>query len=151
MEGMVRVIATGVFDILHPGHLHYLEAAKALGDELVVIVATDKTVHERKHHPITPEDMRVIMVQGLKPVDKAVLGHEEDPYEIIVELKPDIITIGFDQKHDASKIQDELAERGLDIQVVRLEHFDADLNGTRKIIRKIADRLVENYISGGEK
>ena len=151
MEVMVRVIATGVFDILHPGHLHYLEAAKALGDELVVIVATDKTVHKRKHHPITPEDMRVIMVQALKPVDRAVLGHEGDPYDIIVELKPDIITIGYDQKHDVEKIRGELASRGVDVQVVRLEHFDADLNGTRKIIRKIADRLVDNYISGGER
>ncbi len=146
---MVRVVATGVFDILHPGHLHYLEAAKRLGDELIVIVATDKTVHKRKHNPVISEDMRVIMVQGLKPVDKAVLGHEKDPFEIIIELKPDIIAIGYDQAHNEENIEAGLKEKGLEVKVVRLKHFDADLNGTRKIIRKIADRLVDNYISGG--
>ncbi len=61
---MVRVMATGVFDILHLGHLHYLEESKKLGDELVVVVATDKTVRRRKHEPITPEKMRLEMVAG---------------------------------------------------------------------------------------
>lgn len=56
---MVRVMATGVFDLIHPGHISYLEQAKALGDELIVIVACDKTVRSKKHEPITPEDIRV--------------------------------------------------------------------------------------------
>ena len=71
---MVRVMATGVFDILHLGHLYFLKEAKKLGDELVVVVATDKTAEEMKHVPITTQDMRVKLVAELKPVDQAVLG-----------------------------------------------------------------------------
>ena len=116
-----------------------LEEAKKLGDELIVIVATDKTVRERKHEPITPEAMRLQLIQALKPVDKAVLGQEGDPYAIIEELKPDIIAIGFDQQHDEEKIQAELAGRGLETKVVRLSECASDLNATRKLIAKVVD------------
>jgi len=71
---MTRVMASGVFDILHTGHVHYLSEAKSLGDELIVVVATDNTVRRRKHQPITPEKMRLELVNSLKPVDQAVLG-----------------------------------------------------------------------------
>ena len=135
---MVRVMATGVFDILHLGHLHYLQEAKRLGDELYVVVATDKTAERMKHRPITPEKMRVKLVEGLKPVDRALLGHEDDPYQIVEEIHPDIIALGYDQRHDEEKIKEELRKRGLThVEVVRLPRFDHDLNGTRKIIRKI--------------
>ena len=137
---MVRVMATGVFDILHLGHVYFLEEARKLGDELIVVVATDKTAVQLKHNPITSQDMRVKMVSALKPVDKAVLGYEGDRYKIVQEMKPDIIALGFDQKHDEEQIKDDLKEHGLDVKVVRLEPFvDHDLDGTRKIIRKVVD------------
>jgi len=134
---MVKVMASGVFDILHLGHLHYLEESKKLGDELVVVIATDSTVRKLKHEPITNEFIRLEIVKSLKPVDNAVLGHEDDMYKIVEELKPDIITLGYDQKHDEEKINAELSSRGIKAKVVRLPKFDADLNGTRKIIQKI--------------
>jgi FAD synthetase len=110
---MVKVMATGVFDIIHLGHLYFLKEAKKLGDELIVVVATDKTAEKLKHNPITSQDMRV---------------------------KPDIIALGFDQKHDEEIIKKDLKEMGMDVKVVRLEPFvDHDLDGTRKIIRKIVD------------
>ena len=68
---MVRVMAVGIFDLLHAGHLHYLEQAKLLGDDLVVVVAHDETVRKQKHEPITTQDLRRRMVEGLKPVDRA--------------------------------------------------------------------------------
>ena len=136
---MVRVMATGVFDILHLGHVHYLEEAKKLGDELVVVVATDETVRRRKHEPITPEEMRLKMIQSLKAVDRAVLGKEGDMYEIVREIQPDIIALGHDQAHDPEAIKKELAKRGLNVEVVRLPQFDHDLDGTRKIIQKVID------------
>ncbi len=137
---MVKVMATGVFDILHLGHLYFLKEAKKLGDELVVVVATDKTAEKLKHIPVTSQDMRVQMVGELKPVDKAVLGYEDDRYKIVKELKPDIIALGFDQKHDEEIIKKDLEELGMDVKVVRLEPFvDHDLDGTRKIIRKVID------------
>ncbi len=136
---MVRVMATGVFDILHPGHLHYLEEAGELGDELVVVVATDRTARERKHEPITPQEMRLRMIRSLRVVDKAVLGKECDIYGIVKELEPDIIALGHDQAHDPEKIRKELEDRGMDVKVIRLGQFDHDLNGTRKIIQKVID------------
>jgi FAD synthetase len=137
---MVTVMATGVFDILHLGHLYFLKEAKKLGDELVVVVATDNTAEKLKHIPVTSEEMRVQIVGELKPVDKAVLGYEDDRYKIVKELKPDIIALGFDQKHDEEIIKKDLEELGLNVKVVRLEPFvDHDLDGTRKIIRKVID------------
>ena len=136
---MTRVMATGVFDILHTGHLHYLSEAKKLGDELVVVVATDATVRKRKHEPITPEKMRVELVGALKPVDEAFLGKEGDIFEIVVQLKPDVIALGYDQQFDEKRLQKELRARGMDIKVVRLGKYEDDLNGTRKIIQKVVD------------
>ena len=69
---MVRVMAVGVFDLLHAGHLHYLEQAKSLGNELVVVVAHDDTVRSQKHEPVTSQELRCRMVEGLKPVDEAI-------------------------------------------------------------------------------
>ena len=136
---MVRVMASGVFDLLHPGHLYYLKEAKKLGDELVVVVATDNTVRKRKHEPITPQEMRLEMVEALKPVDMAVLGHEDDMFRTVEELKPDIIALGYDQDFDDEKLRASLKERGMDIEVVRIGPLSADLNATRKLIQKIID------------
>ena len=137
---MVRVMATGVFDIIHLGHLHYLEESKKLGDELVVVVATDATVRKRKHEPITPAKMRCELVASLKPVNKAVIGKEGgDIFDIVKELKPDIITIGYDQPFKEQDLEKELDKRGLKVKVVRLPHLDHDLDGTRKIINKIIE------------
>lgn len=137
---MVRVMATGVFDIIHLGHLHYLEESKKLGDELVVVVATDNTVRRRKHEPITPEKMRVELVASLKPVDSALLGKETgDIFEIVKEVGPDIITIGYDQPFDEKQLEEEMLKRGLKVKVVRMPHLDHDLDGTRKIIKKVIE------------
>ncbi len=137
------VMATGVFDILHPGHLHYLREAKALGDWLVVIVATDRTVMKRKNHtPITPQDMRLEMISALKPVDEAYIGSDTDPYEIVERIRPDIIALGYDQKHDEGQLREDLKERGIPADIVRVGKFDHDLDGTRKIIAKV----IEAYI-----
>ncbi len=136
---MSRVMATGVFDILHLGHLHFLMEAKSLGDELVVVVATDATVRKRKHEPITPEKMRVELVGALKPVDRALLGREGDMLDIVLQVKPDIIALGYDQRFQEKDLEKRLAEKGLKLKVVRLHKFEDDLNGTRKIIQKIKE------------
>ena len=139
----VRVMASGVFDLIHLGHVHYLEEARKLGDELLVVVATDSTVRKMKHEPITPGKMRVELVKALKPVDFAVLGHEDDIFKTVEEQKPDIIALGFDQKFDERELKIQLESRGLGhIRIVRLSKmsYDSfDLDGTRKIIQRIID------------
>lgn len=148
---MVRVMATGVFDILHLGHIRYLEEAKSFGDELVVVVAHDEIVKKRKHTPIMPQEMRRKIVESLKCVDKAVNGKEGDMLDIVKEIRPDVIALGYDQKFDEKKLEKRLREEGLDIKIVRCSHYtEDDLNGTRRIIRKIADRIASNELYSGE-
>ncbi len=136
---MVQVMASGVFDLLHLGHLHYLQEARKLGDELAVVVATDATVRKRKHEPVTPQAMRLEMVASLKVVDRAVLGREGDMFAVVEELKPDIIALGYDQELDEAWINAECAKRGLKIKVVRLSKMDSDIDATRKIIYKVIE------------
>ncbi len=134
---MVRVMASGVFDILHLGHLHYLRQAKELGDELVVVVARDSTVRRMKHEPVTPEEMRMELVGSLKPVDRAILGHEGDIYRTVEDVRPDIIALGWDQPFEPERIEAECRRRGVEAKVVRLEKLEGDLDGTTKIINKV--------------
>ncbi|MEL9999276.1 MAG: adenylyltransferase/cytidyltransferase family protein [Thermoplasmata archaeon] len=135
---MVRVMASGVFDILHPGHIFFLEEAKKLGNELVVVVARDSTARKLKHQPIMNEDVRLKMVTALKPVDIAILGHEDDIFKTVEEIRPDIIVLGYDQNFDEKYIEEECKKRGLNVTVIRLPKYtESDLNGTRKIIGKI--------------
>ncbi len=134
-------MATGVFDLLHPGHLYFLREARKLGDELWVVVARDRTARRFKHEPITPEESRLQLVEALKPVDRAVLGHEGNIYDILDEIRPDVVAIGFDQVHDENRILEECRRRGLSTKVVRLPKFEGDLDGTRKIVRKVAEWL----------
>ena len=137
---MVRVMAVGVFDLLHAGHLHYLEQAKALGDHLTVVIAHDETVRMRKHEPVTSQDLRCRMVAGLKAVDHAMVGNPPSVpmYDILPLVQPDIIALGYDQEHAETAIRAGLDERGYDqIELVRVEGLTEDLDGTRKIIDKI--------------
>lgn len=123
---MVRVLATGTFEILHPGHLLYLEEAKKLGDELFVVVARDVNVRRRKRTPIIPEEQRVQMVSALKVVDKAMLGSERDMYEPLYTIKPDIITIGYDQDFNEEELERELRKRGFNSKVIRIKKHNSN-------------------------
>ncbi|MGB1589423.1 MAG: adenylyltransferase/cytidyltransferase family protein, partial [Candidatus Poseidoniaceae archaeon] len=140
---MRRVMAVGVFDLLHAGHLHYLEQAKSLGDHLTVVVAHDDTVRLRKHEPVTGQELRCRMVNGLKPVDSAIVGNPPNVpiFDILPEVNPDIIALGYDQEHAEEKIRASLNDMGLgEIEVTRVEGLSDDLDGTRKIIAKILQR-----------
>tara|TARA_B100000674_G_scaffold370627_1_gene312989 strand:- start:1306 stop:1740 length:435 start_codon:yes stop_codon:yes gene_type:complete len=138
----MRVMAVGVFDLLHAGHLHYLEQARALGNHLTVVVAHDDTVRARKHEPVTNHDLRKRMVEGLKPVDAAIIGNSPDVsiFEILPKVNPDIIALGYDQEHAEDSIKQKLQELGHgQINVTRVDGLSDDLDGTRKIIARILE------------
>ncbi len=138
---MVRVLATGTFDILHPGHIRYLSAAKALGDELYVIVARDSMV-KHKPKPIIPEEQRLAMVSALHIVDKAMLGSETDMFEPLREIKPDIIALGKNQFFDEKELEERLKAHGIDAKVERIKSFEeCGLCSSGAIIRKIRQSL----------
>ena len=139
---MVRVMAVGIFDLLHAGHLHYVEQAKSLGDELVVVIALDETVRMQKHEPATGQELRRRMVEGLKPVDMAMVGNPPGIpiFEILEEVSPDLIALGYDQKHSIDAIRKGLDDHGYGhVEVTRVEGLSDDLDGTRKIIARILD------------
>jgi FAD synthetase len=132
-------VATGTFDILHPGHIVYLERSSAMGDELVVIVARDVNV-KHKPKPVISEKQRLQMVSALRVVDKAVLGSKDDIFEPILELRPDIITLGYDQHFNEEWLSKQLSSRGLDVKVVRIDSHDlCDLCSSRRIVCRIID------------
>jgi FAD synthetase len=120
ISSMKTVMAQGTFDILHPGHIHYLRESAKLGDELVVVISRDSRVEERKDL-VFSEDERKEMVEALKPVDKIFLGSETDIYETVEKVDPEVITLGYDQHHDREDVK-ELAENTLDheVEVVRI-------------------------------
>ena len=139
------VLASGTFDLLHFGHVKFLEEAKKTGGEnakLVVIVARDSTVQKRKGTmPVMPEDQRRALVEALKVVDEALLGYEEfDIGRVIEKIKPDIIAVGHDQTGIEREVKRFIAEKGLDIKVVRIGKFGKEeLNSSSKIKRKIIE------------
>jgi FAD synthetase len=137
---MVRVLATGTFDILHPGHLCYLSEARALGDELYVIVARDSMI-KHKPKPIVPEAQRLAMVQGLLFVDKAMLGSEKDIFEPLSEIKPDIIALGKNQFFNEKELQVKLNASGINAKVIRIQSFEqCKLCSSASIIKRVLER-----------
>lgn len=137
---MTRILATGTFDLLHPGHIYFLTQARVLGDELFVIVARDSNV-THKPKPIVPEEQRLEMVSALEIVDKALLGSEKDMFEPLKQIKPDIIALGYDQRFDAEILEKELTKRELPAKVVRIPFSkDCPLCSTGAIIKEILKR-----------
>lgn len=140
---MVRALAQGTFDLLHPGHVHYLEEAARMGEELHVIVARSANV-THKDPPLLDGRQRRDMVAALEAVDRAHLGHESDIFVPIERIEPDVIVLGHDQHHDEAAIERALAERGIDCEVRRASPrepaHDDELLSTGRIIDRIRER-----------
>jgi len=119
----LRVIFTGgVLDIIHPGHIHTLNAAKALGDVLVVVVATDTTTQKmKKRKPLHSQEQRRDLVNSLSMVDLCVIGHEGDIFKTVNQIKPEIIALGYDQLHQEKFITDGCRKLNLNTKVARLQ------------------------------
>lgn len=137
---LTRVLATGTFDLLHPGHVYFLTQARALGDELFVIVARDSNVRH-KQKPIVPEVQRLEMIDALEMVNKALLGSEKDIFEPLKQIRPDIITLGYDQYFDTNNLETEITKRGIFAKVVRIPFSkECPLCSTGAIIKEILKR-----------
>jgi FAD synthetase len=143
------VLASGVFDLLHLGHVRFLEDAKAAGGKnatLIVIIARDSTVEKIKgKKPIMSEDQRCALVESLKVVDKAVLGFENlDIGEVVEKIKPDIIALGYDQQEMAKQVENFLSKGNFEVKVVRIGKFgENSLDSSSKIKQKIIEKLAK--------
>ena len=145
---MTLVVAQGTFDLLHPGHVHYLEDAAAYGDELHAIVARrDNVTH--KPEPILCARQRRDMVAALEAVDEAHLGDPEDVFVPIERLDPDVIVLGYDQHHDEAGIAESLAARGIDCRVERASGREARYDDELLSSGDIVDRVLRRRGPGG--
>jgi len=144
-EGHKVVLASGVFDLLHLGHVRFLEEAKKTGGhgaKLIVIVARDSTVKRRKgENPIVPENQRCALVASLRVVDDAILGYEQfDIGKVIEKLRPDVVAFGYDQEEMEKKVKAYLKQQGLAVKVVRIGKFESEeLDSSSKIKQKIIE------------
>ncbi len=116
------VLAGGVFDIIHPGHIYTLNAAKALGDVLVIVIATGNTaVKMKKRRPLHAEEQRQELIASLSMVDLCLVGNEGDIFKTVEIVKPDIIALGYDQVHQEKFITDGCKNLNLNVRVARLQ------------------------------
>lgn len=141
------VLASGVFDLLHLGHVRFLEEAKKAGGrdaELVVIIARDSTVVKRKGaKPTVPEDQRCALVASLRVVDCAMLGYEDfDVKEVIDKIKPDVIAFGYDQNGMRDTIRKYMKEKELKLKIVRIGKFGKEILASSS---KIKQKIVEDF------
>ena len=121
-DSLCVVLAGGVFDIIHPGHISTLNAAKALGDVLVVVVATDNTaVKMKKRNPLHSQEQRQELVNSLEVVDLCLIGQENDIFKTVNLVKPQIIALGYDQVHQEKFITEGCKKIKLDARVARLQ------------------------------
>ena len=111
----------GTFDLLHPGHLSYLQQAKKHGDYLIVVLARDKTKLKLSKKTLFQEKERLKLIQHLDLVDKAVLGDLNDHFKIIHKHQPDTICLGYDHKIKIDKLMNQLTKQGLQPKVKRMK------------------------------
>ncbi len=144
-ERKIVVLASGTFDLLHFGHVKYLEEAKKSGGKdakLIVIVARDSTAEKSKgKKPVMPENQRRSLVESLKVVDEALLGFEKfDIGRVVDKIRPDIIAVGHDQNGIEREVRRAIAEKNLNVQIVKVGRFGREeLNSSSKIKRKIIE------------
>jgi D-glycero-beta-D-manno-heptose 1-phosphate adenylyltransferase len=133
--GKTIVFTNGVFDLLHPGHVRYLQQARALGDALVVGINSDRSVRINKgpSRPINPEDERAEFVAALAAVDAVVVFDAETPHDLIAALEPDVLVKGADWAVDAIVGRDIVERRGGRVVRIPVEAGHA----TTSIIEKI--------------
>ena len=147
---MKTVLAFGCFDILHYGHLQYLRKAKELGDRLVVVVARDSTIRKMKgREPVFDEKARLEMVKALKVVDEARLGNkdaEKDRYAVILEVKPQVIALGYDQAESEARLREWLDANGLStVEVKRIKYVEnAEVYKSSKAIEKLRSCILKD-------
>lgn len=142
---MITVLASGVFDLIHYGHIRYLEEAKKRGGEdakLIVVVARDETVMRYKgKRPIIPENQRRALVEALEVVDEALLGYpERDMESVLMKIKPDVVAVGYDEENIRRELERITSEQGLDLRIEQIGRFGEEaLNSSSKIKRKIVE------------
>lgn len=133
------VLTTGVFDLLHPGHVRYLQDARGLGDVLIVGLNADESVRRNKGpgRPITPQAERAEVLAALSSVDAVVIFAEDTPLDIIRRVQPDILVKGADWPADQIVGRDTVEARGGRVVILPV----APGHSTTSIVERIKNAL----------
>jgi cytidyltransferase-like protein len=121
-DALKVVLVGGVFDLIHPGHIHTLKGAKEAGDVLVVVIARTATALKiKKDRKIYhDENLRKELVESIDFVDMALIGREGTLYDTVEFVRPDIIALGYDQSHSEKDVAENCKKLNLNVQVIRL-------------------------------
>jgi len=138
VTGKVVVFTNGVFDLLHPGHVHYLQQARQLGDALIVGVNSDRSMRAIKGQarPIVPEEERAEILAALRVVDAVIVFDEDTPHSVISALQPDVLVKGADWTEDAIVGRDVVEARGGRVVRIPLEAGYSTTTIVEKILRQ---------------
>lgn len=136
--GKKIVFTNGVFDIIHRGHVEYLNEAKSLGDVLIVGMNSDSSVKiiKGEKRPIVPEENRAFVLANLKPVDYVVIFSEDNPYNVISAVKPDILVKGADWAEDKIIGADIIKQNGGEVRRIKFIENNSSTNIIEEIIKK---------------
>ena len=131
-------MAFGSFDLIHEGHLYYLNESRKYGDRLIVVVATYENIIKIKgRKPMYSEKERLEHVRDLKVADEVILGNRGSIYNIIKEIKPDVICLGYDQKPIDKEMKKELKIRNINAKIVRIESYNPKIYKSSKLKEQI--------------
>ncbi len=136
------VFTNGCFDIIHAGHVDYLNKAKALGDILIVAVNSDSSIKKIKgdKRPIVSQNERAFIISNLKAVDFVTIFEEETPYEVIKKLIPDVLVKGEDWSIDNIVGRDIVIENGGKVETIQFVNFQSTTNIINTIIQRFKDK-----------
>lgn len=135
------VLAGGVFDIIHPGHIYTLNSAKSMGNTLVVVIATDKTAEKmKKRTPLHSQEQRKNLVDSLSMVDLCLIGEEDDIFKTVDKVRPEIIALGYDQVHQEKFITEGCRKINLDVKIARLQSPNPEISSS-KIEKKYGENI----------
>lgn len=150
---MIKVLIAGTFDLLHPGHLNLFKQAKKLGDFLIAVVATDKNVLKLKNAPAYyGQEQRRQNLEKINLIDQALIGSENDPYQVIFKEKPDVILLGYDQRFFVDGLMEKIKSGGINWPL-KIEHarpFKEDIFKSSKIRNVLADARAGFYLINKE-
>lgn len=136
MKSRKTVMVFGTFDILHRGHLSFFQQARKFGNYLIVVVARDANVFKIKNRPpLLGERIRVSALKKVKFIGKVILGGKNDPLEIVENIKPKAILLGYDQKTRVVELEKKLQKRGLDVEIHRAKAYKPRIYKSSKLSR----------------
>ncbi len=134
-----KIIVAGSFDVLHPGHVKFLEWVKRkFKGKLIIVLARNESIEKMKRRkPVFSERERKILLEAIRYVDKVIIGDKKDFLKPLLKEKPDVIVLGYDQWVDEKDLEKKLRESGLCVKIVRAPAFNEKRWKSKKIIERI--------------